>query len=268
MLKLFSSLRRAGRSGLALVLCFALVLPGCTNPNMANVADDPSDTCRSERALLRSTGDYFTQDIIAGAAVGAVTGGLIGGLASGNLRGAAFGALAGGALGALGGYWRARQQQYASDQALLYQTVYTDIERDNGYIDRTQTAFNRLVTCRRGQAAAIRADLRYGRIGRDQARTAMAAVRAWSADDLVLARSISQHIQQRSNDFSYANQQVEGGGGASTPTPAPRMSAARTNSVARQVQAATSTNVAKRDQFEQAISRAQADQSTFELAPA
>jgi uncharacterized protein YcfJ len=253
---MFMSLRRIAHSTLALLLCFVLVLPGCSTLNQQFASDDPNDVCRSERAGLRSTGDYFAQDILAGAAVGAVGGGLIGALAGGNARSAAIGALAGGALGALGGYWKARQQQY-SDQASLYRTVYGDIQRDNQSIDRTQVAFNRLVACRRNEAARIRADLRAGRIPRDQAASEMAAVRARGDDDLRLAQSISGHIQERSNDFSYASSQVRSGA---------RSSRGRGGGAATQVQAATSTNLAKRDQFEQSITRAQTNHSSFELS--
>ncbi|MBV8914648.1 MAG: hypothetical protein JOZ05_16605, partial [Acetobacteraceae bacterium] len=66
---------RIARSTLALLLCVSLALPGCSTFNQSNVADDPSDVCRPERAALRSTGDYFAQDIITGAAIGAVGGG-------------------------------------------------------------------------------------------------------------------------------------------------------------------------------------------------
>ena len=253
------SARRMARAGLAMLLSVLLVLPGCASNQFANT-DDPNDPCRPERAALVSTGDYFAQDIITGAAVGAVAGGLIGGLASGNMRGAAAGALAGGALGALGGYWKARQEQYANDQAALIRTVYGDIQRDNATIDRTQAAFNRLVACRRNDAARIRGDYRTGRITREQAAAAMAELRSRSDTDLQIARSISGHIEARSNDFSYANNQVRsttvrtgrgrgGGGGGAT-----------------QVQAATSTNLAKREQFEQSIARAQTTRSSFELS--
>lgn len=262
MLKLSTLLRRTGRSAFTLLMCIALVLPGCSGLNQVNVQDDPSDPCRPERAALRSTGDYFAQDIIAGAAIGAVSGGLLGAIAGGDARSAAIGALAGGALGAIGGYWKARSQQY-SDQATLYRTVYGDIERDNRSIDQTQVAFNRLVACRSSEASRIRADYRAGRISRDQAASAMATVRARSDDDLRLARSISGHIEQRSADFSYASNQVRTTGAAPSRA-APRGRAPV--SAAAQVQAATSTNVAKRDQFEQSIARAQANRSSFELS--
>lgn len=264
-------LARLLRVPLTLFLCIALVLPGCAG--MGGEGDDPNDVCRPERAALRSTGDFFAQDIIAGAAVGAVTGGLIGGLATGNLRGAAIGALAGGAIGAVGGYWRARQKQYA-DQAQLYSAVYGDLQRENESIDKTQFAFNRLIACRNSEAARIRADYRAGRISRDLAANLMAGVRAHAESDLRLARSISDHIQQRGNDFTYASREVQtdaygGGGGTAAPTQARRPTAARrpasTVQAANQVQAATSTNLAKRDQFQQTITRAQSNTSAFEL---
>lgn len=258
-------LRRACHLPLTLLLCFALVLPGCAN--MGGEGDDPSDVCRPERAALRSTGDFFAQDIIAGAAIGAVAGGLIGLAAGGNARSAAYGALAGGAVGAIGGYWRARQKQYA-DQAQLYSAVYGDLQRENESIDKTQLAFNNLVACRNGEASRIRADLRAGRISRDQAGTLMAGVRARSDSDLRLAASISDHIQQRSNDFSYASREVSSGSGPVSSGASPsysRRPAPQSNRAAAQVQTATSTNLAKRDQFQQTITRAQSNRSAFEL---
>ncbi len=256
------------RLPLMLLLSISLVLPGCAG--MGGEADDANDVCRPERAALRSTGDYFAQDILAGAAVGAVAGGLIGLAAGGNMRSAALGALAGGALGAVGGYWRARQKQYA-DQAQLYSAVYGDLQRENESIDKTQLAFNRLYACRTSEASRIRADYRAGRLSRDQAAALMAGVRAHSESDLRLAREISGHIQSRSQDFSYASREVQtesygGPAPSSGPRPAPRRPAPQASSAASQVQAATSTNLAKRDQFEQTITRAQTNHSAFELS--
>ena len=256
------------RLPLMFLLCLALVLPGCAT---TVEQDDASDVCRPERATLRSTGDFFAQDILAGAAVGAVAGGLIGLAAGGNLRSAAIGAAAGGALGAVGGYWRARQQQYA-DQAQLYQSVYGDLQRENESIDKTQVAFNRLFACRTGEASRIRADFRAGRLSRDQAAGLMAGVRAHSESDLRLAREISNHIQTRSNDFSYASREVQTNtyGGAPASSSGPRQVARRpapqATRAAQQVQTATSTNLAKRDQFEQSITQAQTNRTAFELS--
>ena len=263
-------LRRALRLPFTLALCAALVLPGCSSLG-GGEPDDPSDACRPERAALRSTGEFFAQDIIAGAAVGALAGGFIGLVAGGNARSAAFGALAGGALGAAGGYWRARQRQY-TDQAQLYQAVYGDIERENLSIDKTQFAFDRLVACRNNEAASIRADLGEGRISRDQAAATMARIRAHSESDLRLARSIGDRIQQRSSDFTYASEQVQAAPAPQyaspsyAPTSRSLTAPAAGGTVATQVQAASSTNLAKRDQFQQSITRARGDQTGFELS--
>ncbi len=269
--RLAGLLRHLVRVPLFLALCVALILPGCAN--MGGEGDDPSDVCRADRVALRSTGNYFAQDILQGAAIGAVAGGLIGLAAGGNVRSAAIGAVAGGALGAAGGYWRARQKQYA-DQAQLYSAVYGDIQRENASIDKTQLAFNHLVACRNGEAATIRADYRGGRISRDLAANAMAGVRARSASDLRLASSISNHIQERSNDFSYASRQVEttsSDSGSAAPAQQRRRTASRrapsSNSPAVQVEAASTTNVAKRDEFRSSIARAQSNQSAFEISP-
>lgn len=261
---MFTVLRRVLRLPLMLALCAAIVLPGCAG--MGGEGDDPNDVCRPERATLRSTGDYFAQDILAGAAVGAVAGGLIGLAAGGNARSALIGAVAGGALGAAGGYWRARQKQY-QDQAQLYSAVYGDIQRENQTIDKTQLAFNRLVACRNSEAARIRADYRAGRISRDLAASAMAGVRARADSDLRLAASISNHIQERSNDFSYASREVQTSAGPASAPAARRAAPVRrpTNTAAAQVQSASTTNVAKRDEFQQSIARAQSNRSAFEL---
>lgn len=260
------SLANLLRLPLMLLLCVALILPGCANTG--GEGDDPSDVCRAERVALRNTGENFTKDIVEGAAIGAVAGGLLGLAAGGNLRSAAIGAAAGGVAGAIGGYWRARQKQYA-DQAQLYQAIYSDVTTENQNIDNTQIAFNHLVACRNTQAARIRADFRAGRISRDLAATAMADVRAHADSDLRLAREISGHIQQRSQDFSYAGREVRTTVYSSSPssprTPARRPST-QTVRTANEVQTATSTNLLKRDQFEQSISRAQTNRSAFELS--
>ena len=268
--RLARSLHSLVRLPMLLALCVALILPGCAN--MAD-GDDASDVCRADRTALRSTGDFFAQDIVAGAAIGAVGGGLVGLAAGGNARGALIGALAGGALGAAGGYWHARQRQY-TDQAQLYSAVYGDIQRENASIDRTQVAFNRLVACRNGEAARIRADFRAGRISRDQAANAMAGVRARSGSDVRLASSISDHIQQRSNDFSYASREVQtsssgGDEGYSAPARTSRRTTRRASAggpAVSQVQSASTTNVAKRDEFQSSIARAQGNQTGFDLA--
>lgn len=241
-----------------------LAVQGCSTVTSRLGPDDGTDACRPQLVALDSTGDFFAQDIATGAAVGAIGGGLIGGLAGGNLRSAVLGAVAGGAVGALGGYWKARQQQYA-DQATLYRTMSGDIQRDNEYIDKTQLAFNQLVDCRQFQANAIRADLRTGRIGRPQAETAMALVRQRAQVDLQIARTLSGKIDGRSADFAFANNQVNPGYVAAPSAGQQRRPAARpSNPGAAQVADATSTNLAKQERFRASVMAASAP-SRFEL---
>lgn len=258
--------------------CGALTLSGCATQSQRIGADDGSDVCRPQRVSLDSTGNYFAEDILKGAAIGAVGGGLIGGLAGGNVRGALIGAAAGAAVGAAGGYWKARQQQIGDQQA-LYQTVSADIQRDNASIDKTQIAFDQLVECRRAEAGRIRRDLRAGVIARPQAEAAMAAVVQRSANDLRLAQDISGKIQERSSNFAFANTQVNPGAASSASSPSRAASVTRTAAAparargrngqpatpAEEVQVATSTNLAKRDHLAQSISTAQANKSSFEL---
>jgi hypothetical protein len=266
---------RLCRSAIILLTCTALSLPGCSTQSQRIGFDDGSDVCRPQRVALDSTGNYFGEDIVAGAAIGAVAGGLMGALAGGNARSALIGAAAGGALGAAGGYWKARMQQ-ASDQQTLYRTVYSDIERDNVGIDKTQLAFNQLVDCRQAEASRIRADLRSGLVSRPLAEGAMAGVRQRADGDSRIALAISGKIQERSANFAFANNQVNPGappyippeeapqpqrrGRVATRAPAPPPA-----TPAGQVQVATSTNLAKRDQLARSISTAQASTSSFEL---
>lgn len=257
----------AKRSLSATLAAMLLVLPACTTQTDRIGADDGTDVCRRERVTLDSTGDFFAEDIIKGAAIGAVGGGLIGGLAGGDLKGALIGAAAGGALGAAGGYFKARMQQ-STDQASLYRTVSSDIQRDNDNIDKTQIAFNQLVDCRKRSADRIRADLRAGRITRADAQGQMADVKRRAAEDLQIARKISARIQDRGTDFEFANNQVNPSA-AKRPPARPANPTAHYNgppATPAAVQAATSTNLAKRDRFNHSIDTAAASQSTFELS--
>lgn len=264
-------------SGLAAVrICLVassmtLILPGCSTQSSRIGANDGSDVCYRQRVTLDSTGDYFGEDILKGAAVGAAGGALAGLLVGGNARGALIGAAAGGALGAAGGYWKARQQQN-QDQASLYRTVSSDIERDNAMIDKTQLAFNQLTDCRQQEANRIKADYRSGRLTRPQADALMTDVRRRSNDDLQIARATDQRIQGRSADFQFANNQVNPGAArtasvaSNTRRPTRTGQSAAPSGTAASVQAATSTNLAKRDQFSRSIEQAQARQTAFELS--
>jgi uncharacterized protein YcfJ len=184
------SIRSASRP-LSSVLAVALILAGCTpgnNPLSGTGVssftqsgrvgpDDGSDSCHADAVALDNTGHFFGQDILTGAAVGAVGGGLIGGLAGGSWQDALIGAAAGGVAGAAGGYWEALQKQ-SQDTATLDATVENNLTTEDTQISNTQLAFNNDMDCRFQQAQSIRANLASGQISQDQATTQMAAVKA------------------------------------------------------------------------------------------
>jgi hypothetical protein len=201
------------------VLTSAALLSACVSTRAGRIgADDGSDPCRTQVVALDSTGNFFGEDIIQGAAIGAVSGAVLGGLlaaASGRrgsdvLAGAGIGALAGGALGAAGGYYTARQRQ-ATDQASLNRAIAGDLANENAQLDRTQLAFNQLMDCRFGTAQSIRADVRSGRLTRAQGEAMMANVRARTQNDIQLAQSINGQITSRGDQFDTAIEQVAPG---------------------------------------------------------
>jgi hypothetical protein len=249
----------------------SLILPGCATQGQRIGMDDGSDVCRRELVTLDSTGDYFAEDIVKGALIGAVGGGAIGALAGGRPKDALIGALAGATAGAAVGYLKARQDQ-ARDQASLYLSVSNDIRRENASIDQTQLAFNQLLDCRQRSADRIKAEYRTGRVPKAVAEAQMEDVRRRRANDLSVARTISQRIQDRASNYEIAANQV-------APAPAPgrppqpirpgNVSATSTplqSASAVDVRNATSTNLAKRDQFSRTIQTAEAQPSAFELS--
>ena len=194
------------------MLCAAIVLSACVSTQAGRIgADDGTDSCRPQLVALDSTGNFFAEDILKGAAVGAGAGALggaaVGGLASGNWRGAligaAVGAAAGATVGAAAGYYNALQQQ-GRDQADLFTQVKGDLRNENVQLDRTQLAFDRLRDCRANQARQIQADYRAGRLNRTQAANAMAQVRQRSQRDVQLARSINGQIGGRTGQLAVA----------------------------------------------------------------
>ncbi len=275
-------LKILSRKAMLLATIASLALPGCTTQNERIGSDDGSDRCRPQRVALDSTGNYFAEDIIKGAAIGAIGGALLGALTGGSNAGrnALIGGVAGAAAGAAGGYWASMQQQN-KDQATLLTNISNDLSRENDQIDKTQLAFAQLSDCRRDEANRVRADLAAGRLTRPQAEQAMAGVKARAAEDLRIARQINAKLEERGANFQFANEQVNPPAPvAAAPAPAP--SRAPTQAAPRpapqqaapqpprdpqkaQVAQATSTNLAKREQFSQSVQMAQANQSAFEL---
>lgn len=206
------------RRTIAGVTAAALLLGACTTREGRIGADDGTDSCRTQLVALDSTGDFFGEDIIRGAAIGAGAGALLGAgaaLLSGR-RGsdvavaAGIGAVAGGVAGAAAGYLNALQQQNR-DQAAISQAISTDLGRENQQLQRTQIAFDQLMDCRFFQAQRVREDLRAGRISRAGAEAQMGTIRSRTQRDIELARMINQNVIGRGEQFDTAVESVAPG---------------------------------------------------------
>jgi hypothetical protein len=194
----------------ALVTAAAL-LAGCVSTRSERIgADDGMDACRTQLVALDSTGNFFAEDILKGAAIGAATGALAGALISGRWQGALIGAAAGAATGAAGGYLYALQQRSA-DQAALNASLSSDLQRENAELDRTQIAFNQLMDCRFNRAQQVREAFRQGRLPKDVAEAQMADLRARTQRDIALAQSINERIGTRGSEFDTAIEAVAPG---------------------------------------------------------
>jgi hypothetical protein len=198
------------RRGLSLLTAAAL-LSACVTTREGRIGADDGDACRTQLVALDSTGNFFGEDILRGAAIGAVSGAVLGGLlaaatgqrGSGIAAGAGIGAVAGGVTGGTLGYLSARQQQ-AADQASLNQAIATDLAAENAQLDRTQIAFDQLMDCRFRSAQQIRADAASGRLARPQAQAAMDNLRARTQRDIQLAQTINTQIGRRGAEFDTA----------------------------------------------------------------
>jgi len=202
-----ASLRRSVASVTA-----AAMLAGCVSTQAGRIGvDDGRDACRAQVVALDSTGDFFGEDILRGAAIGGATGAIAGGgiaAATGRrgsdiLIGAAIGALAGAVVGGTAGYLQARQRQ-AQDQAGLFVAVGGDLRNENAQLDRTQLAFNQLVDCRVMEANRIRNDVRAGRMARNVGVAQLAYQRDLMRRDVALARAINEKIGTRGAEFDTA----------------------------------------------------------------
>lgn len=214
---------------LVTALTIAALLAGCVTTQEGRIGrDDGADSCRPLVVALDSTGDFFGEDMLQGAAIGAGAGALLGGLIAASsgrgqgrdvLAGMAIGAAAGAALGGAGGYLAARQRQSA-DQAVLSASVGDDLTRENAEIDKTQRALDRLIDCRVANAGRIRSDVAARRIPREQGLAAMARERDLMGRDVQLARSINARIATRGAEFDTAIAAI-------APAAAPAAAAAR-----------------------------------------
>ncbi|MBF0152134.1 MAG: hypothetical protein HQL64_00100 [Magnetococcales bacterium] len=212
-----SLVRRTGVSFL-LVSFVGLQLAGCVTTGQAINAmgvstqdqrigpDDGKDSCRPYLVALDSTGDYYGEDMLKGALMGAAAGAGLGALLKGDMKSALMGAAAGAAVGALGGYWMNKVQQ-GEDQAVL--DLQNDMIKDGKEIDKTQEALKKLISCRTQTADKIRSDLKTKRIPRTEAESQMASLKILAAKDAVVWDRVRTGMNKRMDEYKFAVAELE-----------------------------------------------------------
>ncbi len=220
--------RRNAISMIASVSLVTASVAGCTTQQQRIGADDGTDSCRTYVVALDSTGDYYAEDMIQGAAVGALGGALIGGL-TGGWKGAIAGGVIGAAVGAAGGYWKHKMDQ-GRDQAIL--GVVSDMQREGAQLDKTNAAFKQLSDCRHNAAAQVRARYASKQITREDAQGQLQHIGALAAKDLEILRSIDANENKRVSEYQYAASQID----PNVPAPAPEPQATQPNAAPTPVQ--------------------------------
>lgn len=197
------------RKPIVLTMISAIALTGCVTTREERIgANDGSDACYQYRVALDSTGDFYAEDMMKGALIGAAAGAATGLLVRGNPQAALIGAVAGGVAGAAGGYWYSKMQQ-GRDQAVL--AVLSDMQKETESLNKTQLALDQLVNCRRAEVQRVKADFKAKRITREVADQRLAAIRQQLHKDYEIASKISADVVKRRDEFLNAADNITPG---------------------------------------------------------
>lgn len=167
---------RASAKATARVLCFTVLIAGCTT---TGGRDGASQTLAEKR--MREQAATFNQTIAEGAALGCVAGLVLGALVSSRGdgqrgQGMAIGCTAGAAVGGATGYYVAdKQEQYASTEERLA-AMTTDLRADNQRLADLIDASHQVLVADRATLRRLEKQLAEGVITRDKTRQQLAAV--------------------------------------------------------------------------------------------
>ncbi|WP_217648884.1 SH3 domain-containing protein [Falsiroseomonas stagni] len=204
------------RPALAMVLALPL-LGGCVTAPRSDVqvTDAPHDGCSVHRAAFRSSApdsDQVTGQALAAAGLGVAVGVGVG-LVTGNMRqGLVAGATVAG-VGIAATLIQANFRQMQEEQrreALLRQAVSV-----NGFgfrVTGAQLAVERLTECRRQQAQTLRADVRAGRLPREEGQRRLQEIRGWLEDDARLVRAFDSELERDSKALADSSRHINGVG--------------------------------------------------------
>jgi hypothetical protein len=198
-----------GRLWRCLAMLGVLALLGCdSNPTLHSLIDTGPDSCRDQRNALRSYGDYFAQNMVVGAAAGAATAGIAAAVTHQSVGTTVAMIAAGFTIGAAAGYWKTVSDKNANTAA-RFRAINSDVQAENKKVDGAQQAFNRLLDCRRKQAAQLRADVAAGRVSRADGTKQMEQIKARYADDVEIGKRINANMADHAVNLEYASEQLK-----------------------------------------------------------
>lgn len=199
---------RRSRGVIAVVCASTLLLSSCVTTQSGRIGtNDGSDVCRPYLEAMDATGDYFAEDMLKGAALGALTGALIGGLTTQDAKGAAIGAVAGAAAGGAGGYFIKKRQQ-DTDKRILYTSIRDDLDRDLAKGNEAVLSIKKLSDCRTDALAAVARDYKAGKIDTAQAKQRWRTLLDQRKRDVDLAEAMSKEMLTRAKEFENAATQL------------------------------------------------------------
>jgi len=112
-----------------------------------------------------------------------------------------------------GAYWQARRAR-TRDRGRLYNAVLADAEAEVHRLGALRTAFDRLMDCRRAQAAELREAWSSGRMPRWEARGLLDELAEAVGADRALADDIAVDLERRSEQLAHASERMSPGTGA------------------------------------------------------
>lgn len=174
---------------------------GCTSkygPQLTTANYYPQ--CYQPIAELRKDENSAATATATGAVGGALLGALIGGLVTGKAQGAAIGAVAGGAGGAVAGHAYGKNQQGKRDQQKLA-SYLQQLDGESANMDRATAAAKVAVRCYDSQFTKAAADLKSGRITKQDFTNRYGEIRSGLEETSRILRNTGSSMAQK--DIEY-----------------------------------------------------------------
>lgn len=193
------------------VTCTSVLLTGCAgmgSPSSKVAASTKAEyypQCYQPVSQLRASDQAMTQSVATGAIAGGVIGALAGGLSGGDhagrnaLIGAAGGALVGGAAG----YYSARQQQIADDNARIA-SYASDIDRSSGEIDRSIKYASAAQNCYQREFANLQASRKAKTVSETEGRLRLAEIVSGLNETNALMAAVDGRAGENINTYTQA----------------------------------------------------------------